>query len=311
MRGKGYSLQGIGEVLHRPKSVVWYELTKSRKNKKYDPDYAHHVSYVRRKYSKAIGKKIAGESGLRNFVESHLFDDQSPEAVSGRLKYVENDKIYSSASAIRRYVKSPYGRRIEAHLQKIFKKRRRRRGTKRKLEGKRMITKRPWYIAKRRGLGHTEGDFIVSGKSGKGMLLVLIDRKTRKRLLEKISPVSVRTVEGALKRMKKRYPEMQTLTFDNDLLLLEHKKLEKKLNVKIYFCHPHSPWEKPSVERLNKDIRRYIPKGSNISKYSRAFIKKLEEKLNRRFLEVLGFYTPNEMYEKEKKKCADKMKKTP
>lgn len=111
--------------------------------------------------------------------------------------------------------------------------------------------------------------------------------------------------------MKKRYQEMQTLTFDNDLLLLEHKRLENKLDVKIYFCHPHSPWEKPSVERLNKDIRRYIPKRSDISKYSRTFIKKLEEKLNRRFLEVLGFYTPNEMYEKERIKYINKIKKTP
>ena len=94
---------------------------------------------------------------------------------------------------------------------------------------------------------------------------------------------------------------MQSITFDNDLLLLEHKRLEKKLGVVIYFCHPRSPWEKPSVEHLNKVLRRYILKGSDISKYSRYFIRKLEEKVNRRWMECLGFLSPNEAYEQELK----------
>ena len=146
-----------------------------------------------------------------------------------------------------------------------------------------------------------EGDFIVSGKSGKGIVLGLRDRKIRKNLLEKILPVSVYLVEQALLRIKKRYPELQTITFDNDLLLLEHKRLEKKLNVKIYFCDPHAPWQKPSIENLNKTLRRYIPKSSDISKYSRRYIKKLEAKMNRKFMDCLNSLTPDEVYEKEKK----------
>ncbi len=167
-----------------------------------------------------------------------------------------------------------------------------------------MIDKRPSKIAKRWGLGHIEGDFIVSGKSGTGIVLGLRDRKVHKNLLERILPVSVRNVERALLRMKKRYPEMQTLTFDNDILFLEHKRLERVLGVKIYFCHPHSPWEKPSIENLNKDLRRYIRKGSDISKYSVYRIKKLEAKMNRRFMDVLGSLTPDEAYTREKRKRA-------
>lgn len=167
-----------------------------------------------------------------------------------------------------------------------------------------MIDQRPSKINKRWGLGHFEGDFILSGRSGKGIVLALVDRKVRKKLLERILPVSVRNVERALVRMKKRYPEMQTITFDNDILFLEHKQLEKKLNVHIYFCHPHAPYEKPSVENLNKDLRRYIPKSSDISKYSKARLQKLEAKLNRRFMDVLGSLTPDEAYAREKKKRA-------
>ena len=146
-----------------------------------------------------------------------------------------------------------------------------------------------------------EGDFIVSGKSGQGIVLGLRDRKIRKNLLERILPVSVYLVERALLRIKKHYPEIQTITFDNDLLLLEHKRLEKKLSVKIYFCDPHAPWQKPSIENLNQTLRRYIPKSSDISKYSRSFIKKLEAKMNRKFMDCLNSLTPDEAYEKEKK----------
>lgn len=94
---------------------------------------------------------------------------------------------------------------------------------------------------------------------------------------------------------------MQTITFDNDILLLEHKRLEKKYGITIYFCFPHSPWQKPTIENLNKILRRYIPKSSDISKYSQRFIKNLETKLNRKFMDCLGSLTPDEAYEKEKK----------
>ncbi len=267
--------------------------------------YAKHLAYVRARQRRKVGKKIALDPVLREFVEEHLFDDQSPDAVAGRLRKVKTEVGVVSPRAIRRYIKSPYGRKIEARA-KVFKKRRHRRAPKAILNGKRMISKRPIRINERKGLGHMEGDFIVSGKSGKGILLALVDRRVRKSLLEKILPVSVRSVERALLRMKKRFPEMKTITFDNDLLFLEHKRLEQKLKVKIYFCHPRSPWEKPSIENLNKWLRHYVPKSSDISRYSKQFFQKLEAKANRRFMEVLGFYTPEEKYVQ-----ALKHKKTP
>ncbi len=281
-------------------------MQKKRKGRPYDAEYAHHISYVRRKYSRAVGRTIALDTDLRSFVETHLLDDQSPENISLRLKRIEKNVLYVSASAIRRFIKSPYGRKIESHRAKVFKKKRRSRPSKPRIADKRLIDKRPSKINKRWGLGHMEGDFIVSGKSGKGIILGLRDRKIRKNLLERILPVSVRNVERALVRMKKRYPEIQTITFDNDILFLEHKRLERILGIKIYFCHVHAPWEKPSIENLNKDLRRYIPKSSDISKYSKRFVQKLEAKMNRRFMDVLGSLTPDEAYAREKKKRAQR-----
>lgn len=299
--GEGRSFADIAKTFDRPKSGIWYELQKKRKNRNYDAEYARHLNYVRMRSKRTSGKKIASDKNLRSFVKRHLMDDQSPEEISKRLKRIEKALPYISGSAIRRYIKSVYGRRIDYHRSQIFKKKRRRAAARKRIEGKRMISKRPSKINKRWGLGHMEGDFIVSGKSGRGMVLALRDRKVRKNLLEKILPVSLRTVDLALGRMKRRYPEIQTITFDNDILFLEHKKLEKKYGLIIYFCFPHSPWQKPSIENLNKTLRRYIPKSSDISKYSRTFLRNLETKLNRKFMDCLGSLTPDEACEKEKK----------
>lgn len=300
-------MEDIAVTFHRPKSGIWYELQKKRKNRKYDAEYAKHLNHVRMRRKRAVGKKIAVNSRLRSFIEKHLLDEQSPEEISKRLKRIEANLPYVSGSVIRRYIKSPYGRRIEWHRSQVFKKKRLRIARRKRIENKRMISERPSKINKRWGLGHMEGDFIVSGKSGKGIVLALRDRKTRKNLLEKILPVSMIAVCNALVRMKRRYPEIQTITFDNDILFLEHKKLEKKLGVKIYFCFPHSPWQKPSIENLNKILRRYIPKSSDISKYSRIFIKNLENKLNRKFMDCLGSLTPDEFYERELKQKQRRM----
>ena len=93
---------------------------------------------------------------------------------------------------------------------------------------------------------------------------------------------------------------MKTITTDNDLLLQRHRELEKLLNVKIYFCDPYSSWQKGSVENANKHIRKYIPKGSDISKYSKYRVKKNEKKLNNRIMECLDFSTPYELLEKHR-----------
>jgi len=94
---------------------------------------------------------------------------------------------------------------------------------------------------------------------------------------------------------------MRTITIDNDILLRRHKELAELLSIEIYFCNPYHSWEKGSVENANKYIRKSIPKGSNISKYSKKFILTVEEKLNRRFMKCLGFHSPAELLAEHRK----------
>ena len=222
-------------------------------------------------------------------------DDQSPEHVAKRMAKYHGDLPRVSGVTIRTYIKSPYGRRIEAHRNHMHHKRRGKRKPRQEILDKRMIDKRPIYVKDRKRIGDMEGDFIVSGHDGTGYLFVAADRKSRAPFLEKILPVSIRCVENAIARIQKRFPELKTITFDNDLLFIHHKRLEQKFDITVYFCHKHSPWEKPLVENRNKLIRKYIPKGSDLSRYTHGYIQKLEDKLQRRIMKCLHYKLPTEI----------------
>ena len=298
--------------MKRSVSTIYDEITLNSVKGKYDPIKAHHKAYVRRKYSKYQGMKIIRNQKLRDFVEKALLKDQSPTNIAGRIKKHERPLPPVSKNIVYKYIKSPYGRRIEHHRAKRKTRRFRRRVKGKKLADRTFIDKRPEYINKRRRIGDAEADFLVSGKTGKGIILNVTDRKSRAPFLEQIIVITTDNVELALKGIKKRFPELKTVTTDNDLLFQFHKKLEKSLGIKMYFCHPYHSWEKGTVENSNGYVRRDIPKGSDISKYSKHFIRKIEQKLQGRFMDCLNHLTPYEVlknHRRQKKRRSAKRKK--
>lgn len=256
--------------------------------------------------------KIVGNSNLQEFVDKKLYDDQSPENISGRIKKHERHLPFVSKDSIYRYIKSVYGRRIECWRNKRKKrKRNRRRKMSEQLKERTFIDKRPRIIGERSRIGDAEADFIVSGKNGIGIILVVADRKSRAPFLEQILDVTIENVHRAFTRIKKRFPEMRTVTTDNDILLRNHKELEMLLDVKIYFCHPYHSWEKGTVENINGYVRKDILKSSDISKYSKRFIRQIENKLQERIIELLDHRTPLEVLTKARKlkRCRGAKKK--
>lgn len=283
-------------------STISDELRRNLVRGRYDPAKAQHKAYVKRKYAKYQGMRIVGDGALQKEIEALLWDDQSPAAIAGWLSRRQKRLARVSRDTIYRYIKSPYGRRIEAYrLRKL-----RRKGHKRtkvgRLKDRTFIDQRPASINERSRIGDSEGDFVVSGKNGKGMLLVIVDRKARTAFLERILRPTCSAVAEACKRIKKRYPEWKSMTTDNDILFQRHKELERALGIRIYFCHPYHSWEKGSVENVNKHIRKTIPKGSDISRHAKPFIRKLEAKLNRRIMECLTYRTPQEVLQRHRKR---------
>lgn len=262
----------------------------------YDPKKAAQKAYVRRKYAKYQGMKIVEHPALRKRVEELLREGRSPESIAGRITRREKQLPSISADSIERFLKSVHGRKIESHRnnQKVRRKWRKKRKKVTQLEDRKFIDVRPSIIDQRSRVGDAESDFVISGRDGTGILLTVVDRKLRVSFLEQILVVTIAEVERACLRIKKRYPEWLTMTTDNDLLWRHHPRLEKLLGITIYFCHPYHSWEKGTIENTNGEIRTDIPKGADISKYSKRDIQKIEEKLNGRFMEILEFATPAE-----------------
>lgn len=304
MKAEGLSMRLIARRMGRSPNSISEELQRNEVSGAYDAKKAESKSQQRRKNAKFQGMKIPANPNLKEYVDKHLLDDMSPEAIAGRVTKHESQLAPISKNSIRRYIDSPQGAKVAWH--RIQKKRKRKWRKKRpkviQLADRTFIDKRPQYIQNRERVGDAEADFIVSGKSGKGIVLTLVDRKIRVSFLEQILAVTIAEVHAAFLRIQKRFPELASLSTDNDLLLARHKKLEQLLGVKIYFCHPYHSWEKGTIENTNRYVRKDIPKGSDISKYSKQFIKSLETKLNRRFMEVLDHRTPQEMLDLHRKR---------
>jgi len=114
----------------------------------------------------------------------------------------------------------------------------------------------------RNEFGDVEADFIVSGKTGSGILLTVVDRKIRHGLIRKILPRHYCQRRANILDAQRAFPELTSITTDNDILLRYHQRLEALLGVPIYFCDPYSSWQKGTLN-YNKQVRSTCPKGWN------------------------------------------------
>lgn len=304
MKKKNYSLREIASELKRSVSTISDEVARNKTSDGiYDARIAKQKAYVRKKYAKFQWMKIAEDPELRAFVEKGLGKGRSPRSIAQRINKREKHLQNISEDSVARFLKSVHGRKLEEKRNKL-KKKKCGGGRKKlkKLDGRKFIDVRPKIADQRRRVGDVEADFIVSGKTGKGILLTVADRKLRVSFIEKVFPVSIKNVHKAFKKIKKRYPEMRTITTDNDILLSRHKELAKELGVKIYFCHPYHSWEKGTIENTNGEIRKYIPKSSDISKYSSRYIRNVEKRINDRYMECIDSFTPQEVLELHRKR---------
>jgi len=291
----------------RGKTTISNELKRNSIDDIYLAKKANVKANNRRKAAKFQGKRIVANSNLQDFIDKALLQRQSPEGIAGRLKNgLEPGLPYVSRDTIETYIKSVHGRRIEYQLKvlKAGQKKRnkhRRPTTSSRGDPKKSIDERPDIIKNRERVGDLEVDFIVSGKQGSGYALTAADRKLRVGFIRKILPVTVANALKALQDIKRVFPELTSITTDNDILWQFHGQLEKVLGVPFYFCDTYASYQKGSVENFNGVARKYIKKGSDISQYNEVYINMVEDKLNNRYMKVLGYKTPKEALEEYRK----------
>ena len=298
----------IAARLGRHPSTIYRELGRNRFRDGdrgfcgYFPLTAHDLARRRRQRR----RKLAADHALREHVVERLEAGWSPQQIAGRLKQEQADGGASVChETIYRHVHGPEGR--EDGLHRHLPKARRRRGSRhgRRPRGasiprERWIENRPAEVGERQSFGHWECDLLIFGKeAGKANVTSLVERRSRFTFLlaneDKRSGAVVAGVADALRGL----PEdaRRTVTFDRGTEFAGYAALDRELAVASYFCDPHSPWQKGSVENLNGRARRFLPRHCEPEALGRAHIRRLADRLNDTPRRCLGYRTPREVFE--------------
>ena len=289
---KKYSIKSIARALGRSPNTISYEIKNNSVNGIYDPIKAHNKARIRKRMSKYQWKKINEDRRLERYIVKGLKRGLNPDEISGRMK-LERKPFYASKTAIYDWLRSIYGVKYCKYLysRRYYLKKRKTKKTKKVMIPDRIgIESRFKGADNRSRYGHWERDAIVSGKRGHGALAVAYERKSRLVLARKTETMSPREHNLKTKEMMDNML-VKSYTYDNGIENTKHKELD----VPTFFCDPYSSWQKGGVENVNRMIRRYIPKGTNISKISDRYIKKIIDKINKKPRKILGYRTALEV----------------
>lgn len=297
---KGFSQRDIGDALGRPHSTVGREMKRNPSHGVYNPHRAKQKARNRRKCSKYQGMKLRSHPELEAYVKEKLKLLWTPEKIAGRLKEIDRHLPYISAKGIYKWLYSSFGQAYCEYLPKQrYRPKRKKPGkkTKREMIPSRVgIEHRPVTANERLEYGHYEGDTVVSGKKhhSSTSLSVITERKARYVRIRKIANLKPETNNQSVEEMMVDL-KRKTFTLDNGIENKWHEKLATLLDIDIYFCDPYSSWQKGTVENVNGLIRRFIPKGANISLYTEWYIQKIEDWLNHTPKKCLNYKTPHEV----------------
>lgn len=297
---KGYNKSEIALALDRAHTSVGREIKRNSENGVYNPHRAKQKARNRRKCSKYQGMKLRGQPELETYVKEKLKLLWTPEKIAGRLKEIDHHLPYISAKGIYKWLYSNFGQAYCEYLPKQRHKPKRKKSgkkTRREMIPNRVGIEHRSALANRRlEYGHYEGDTVVSGKKhhGSSSLSVINERKARYVKLRKIDNLKPETNNRAVEEMMLDL-KRKTFTLDNGIENKKHGKLSALLGIDIYFCDPYSSWQKGGVENVNGLIRRFIPKGADISLYTEAQIQTIENYLNHTPKKCLNYKTPHEV----------------
>jgi IS30 family transposase len=299
---RGCSFVALGRALGRATSTISREVNANGGRDGYRPVVAHRRAYELARRPKPT--KLAANPVLCERVVADLEGWWSPEQIARRLRadfgddetmWVSHETIYKSL-----YVQ---GRgELRRELSQCLRTGRAQRRPRGRLErrghipGMVMISERPAEVEDRAVPGHWEGDLIL-GRNGKSAIGTLVERSTRfvmllhlprARTAEEVRDAMTATIQTLPASLRR------TITWDQGSEMAEHAQFTIDTGVEIYFCDPHSPWQRGSNENTNGLLRQYFPKGTDLSIHSSDALRAAADSLNGRPRKTLDWMTPAE-----------------
>jgi IS30 family transposase len=243
-------------------------------------------------------------------VQAGLEEEHSPEQISQRLKMdfpddpemrVSHETIYQAL-----YVQGRGELRRDLHKRlrtgRAVRKPRRAVGERRgRIPDMVNIAERPAEAEDRAVPGHWEGDLILGSTASGSAIGTLVERATSfTMLLHLPGRHGADAVAEAMTVAMSRLPQAlrKTLTWDQGSEMSNHVRIADATSLDIYFCDPHSPWQRAVNENTNGLLRQYFPKGTDLSVYQADYLDHVAKKLNNRPRKRLGFHTPAEALDK-------------
>jgi len=296
------SIRAIARSLHRAPSTISQEVKRNGGRFRYRATRADAAAWKRASRPKPCLLKC--NERLRELVASKLCINWSPQQISAWLHetYPDDQELHVSHETIYRTLfvqtRGALKKELLEHLRSKRKIRLSRHGSPLKNAGRGQIVdavsirERPADIEDRAVPGHWEGDLVI-GSHGSS-IATLVERATRFVMLTKIENRKTETVVPALIKTIRKLPRelRKSVTWDRGLELAAHKKLSIATDIKVYFCDPHSPWQRGSNENTNGLLRQYFPKRMDLRGVTPAQLDQVAQQLNERPRETLGWKTP-------------------
>lgn len=300
----GHSFRHIATALQRAPSTISREVNANGKREAYRAFGAEETAVMRNTRPRV--RKLESNVGLRREIERRLLERWSPQQIAARLvcdypldlrMRVSHETIYQSLYV---QARGTLRKELTAHL-RTGRTRRKRHGravSKGRICDMVMIADRPPEAADRAIPGHWEGDLII-GKNGKSAIGTLVERRSRFVILLRLPHGrSAEHVRKALTREVQKLPAdlRRSLTWDQGKEMAEHVTFSVDTNVKVFFCDPHSPWQRGSNENTNGLLRQYFPKGADLTAVTRADLTSVAHELNSRPRQSLAWMKPSEVF---------------
>jgi IS30 family transposase len=316
---EGWSYAAVGRLLLRNRSTIMREARRGHWSgfDQYLAEFGRRY-YWRNRVEAGLARRKLDEHMLKPAWSTVLFglrQQWSPQQLCDRLKdgvlppehVPAGLRTLSHETIYRAIYDMPAGQQ-RAWLTRMLRRsqagrRKRHKGHPRRFTGVQNITpldQRPHAANLRLEPGHWEGD-LIKGSYGRSAVGVLVDRFTRMTLLVKLSSANADEVRRAFQaRLRKLPAHMRlTLTYDRGTEMAGHELFTKRMGMPVFFCQAYSPWQRGTNENTNGLLRQYLPKGTDLSVYSRADLSFIERRLNGRPRRVLGRRTPQEVHELE------------